>query len=102
MMIIGACTSMSDFHKQEKLLKKGMRSGVMVRHRNRHKTDTSMKKQGILTPCKERQEETGILANRLWLKGFGAIRHNNQRQEKSSILELVRMRSPVQIWVAAP
>ena len=79
-----------------------MRSGVAARCRNRHKTDTGMKKQGNLIPCKERQDTIANWAYQLGRKRFGTIRHNNQRQEKTTFLELVRMRSPVQIWIAAP
>ena len=79
-----------------------MRSGVAVRNRNRHKTDTDMKKQGNLIPCKEYQDTTANRASRLGRKRFWTIRHNNQQQEKTTLLELVRMRSPVQIWIAAP
>ena len=70
--------------------------------RNPYKTHTGMKKQGISRPCKKRQDITANRAHRLGRKRFGTIRNINKQQGITSPWVLVRMRSPVQIWIAAP
>jgi hypothetical protein len=36
------------------------------------------------------------------VQGLPAIRYNNLQQRRKGLIFLVRMRSPVQIWLAAP